>query len=353
MTALADETVLLPGFEQVRTWQGDRSGLTVIVAIHRTVAGQALGGCRVHSYATKYDAVRDAQRLARTMTLKAAVAGLELGGAKGVIATPPGIRLSGGRRRDALRDFAELVDSFGGRYVTAQDAGTSLSDVVYMARFTDHVSGHPMEEGGSGDPSPYTARGVEIAIRASFGSEESLHGRHVVILGLGHVGGDLARLLQAAGANLTVSDVDERKRRLAQELGAAWVTPAEALTTEADVLAPCALGGILDSAAVSGLRVPLVVGAANNQLADPSVAELLRERGIVWAPDFVVNAGGLIAVAEELHGFDRGNVERGLGRIADTLLEIYSRAATSDVNTLIAAEEIAAERLQGLNGNHA
>jgi leucine dehydrogenase len=345
MTALAGETELLPGFEEVRKRRGDRSGLTVAIAIHRTVAGRALGGCRIHAYASAADAVRDAQRLARTMTLKAAVAGLELGGAKGVIATPPGTRLSDRRRRDAFHDFAELVDSLEGRYITAQDAGTSLSDVVYMARFTDHVSGHPIEEGGSGDPSPYTARGVEIAIRAALGREESLHGRHMVIVGLGHVGGDLARMLHEGGASLTVADVDERKRELADDLGAAWVTPAEALITEADVLAPCAMGGVLDSDAVSGLRVPLVLGAANNQLADPSVAELLRQRGIVWAPDFVVNAGGLIAVADELHGFDPVRVERGLNRIAETLSEIYSRAAAAGVNTLVAAEEIAAERL--------
>jgi leucine dehydrogenase len=293
-------------------------------------------------YPTADEAVRDAERLARAMTLKAAVSGLELGGAKGVIALEPGMKLQGEHREAALGDFAELVESFDGRYITAQDVGVSIEDISYMAGFTEHVAGHPRADGGSGDPSPYTAHGVEVAIRASLGARP-LAGSHVVVIGLGHVGGALARLLHGAGAKLTLSDVDAAKRVLADRLGADWVSPEDALVTEADLLAPCALGGVLNRETVSRLRVPVVAGAANNQLERESVADDLRERGIVWAPDFVVNAGGLIAVEDELHGFDPERVELAIEGIADTLREIYARAGAG-TNTLLAAKELAAER---------
>ncbi len=276
------------------------------------------------------------------MTFKAAVAGLPLGGAKGVIAVEAGARLVNSRRSDALRDFAELVESFGGRYITAQDVGMCEDDIAYMARFTEHVAGRPVTEGGCGDPSRYTAHGVEVAIRTSLGGD-SIAGRHIVVVGLGHVGADLARRLHHDGAELTVADIDSAKRRLAKQLGAQWVSPEEALEVEADLLAPCALGGVLDRRVVERLRVPIVAGAANNQLAHEAVADQLAERGIVWAPDFVVNSGGLIAVAEELHGFDRLAVERAIAGIGDTLREIYARAE-GGTNTLIAAQELAAER---------
>jgi leucine dehydrogenase len=329
------------GHEEVRVRRGPRSGLTMAVAIHRTVDGRSLGGCRMWGYPDADDAVRDVERLARSMTFKAAAAGLVIGGGKGVIALAPGEYLGSSRRRAALHDFAELVDSFGGRYVTAQDVGISLDDIVYMSRFTEHVTGRP---GLAGDPSPYTAHGVEVAIRASLGAEP-LEGAHVVVIGLGHVGGELARRLATAGARLTVCDVDPSRRALAAELGASWVEPDAALDVEADVLAPCALGGTLDHESVPRLRAPIVAGAANNQLASDDAADALSERGILWAPDFIANAGGLIAVADELQGFDRERVERGVLRIADTLRDVYERAEAAGTNTLIAAYELAGERL--------
>jgi leucine dehydrogenase len=283
------------------------------------------------------------------MTLKAAVSGLALGGAKGVIALEPGARLVNHRRLDALRDFAELVESFDGRYITAQDVGTCADDVAYIAEFTSHVGGRPMAAGGCGDPSTYTAHGVEVAIRASLGG--SVEGRHAVVIGLGHVGGELASRLADGGARLTVTDVDLSKRALAKRLGACWVPSDEALSVEADVLAPCALGGVLDPRVVASLRVPVVAGAANNQLARESVADQLDARGIKWAPDFVINAGGLIAVADELHGFERARVEHAIEGIADTLAEIYARAAGAGTNTLVAAQELAAERSGGNDGD--
>jgi leucine dehydrogenase len=350
MITLASERMQVPGYEEVRVVQGPRSGLTMAIAVHHTVGGRSLGGLRFEPYETPEEALTDVERLARAMTFKAAVAGLGLGGAKGVIAHEPGPPPAGKHREDALHDFAELVESLDGRYITAQDAGTSLEDIVQIGRFTDHIAGRPVAEGGAGDPSPYTAHGVEVAIRSSVRGDAA--GRRVVVVGLGHVGSKLAEMLSAAGARLTVADVDPGKRAFADELGAAWVTPDEALVTEADVLAPCALGGVLDLETIARLRVPVVTGAANNQLADDAAAEALRARGIVWAPDFVVNAGGLIAVADELHGFDRGRVERSIERIGETLNEIYARAAEAETNTLVAAQELAIERSGGLDGNN-
>jgi leucine dehydrogenase len=343
------EQVLQPDYEDVRVRRGRRSGLTMTIAVHRTVAGRSLGGCRMQRYASPDDAVRDAERLARAMTLKAAVSKLSLGGAKGVIALAPGVALDEQSRRQALRDFAELVESFDGRYTTAQDAGTSADDIAYVGAFTRHVGGRSIADGGCGDPSSYTAHGVEVAVRASLGG--SVVGRHVVVVGLGHVGGELARGLARAGAKLTVSDVDPGKQALAERLSASWVSPEDAYRVRADVLAPCALGGVLDAETVAALQVPIVCGAANNQLVDDSVADALRERGIVWAPDFVINAGGLIAVADEARRFDRVRVERAIERIGDTLKEIYTRASAAGTNTLVAAMELATERSGGNDGD--
>jgi leucine dehydrogenase len=335
------EAILESEHREVHVQRGTRSGLAIAVAIHRLVDRRSLGGCRVRPYLTTDHAVRDVERLARSMTFKAAAAGLRVGGGKGVIALPPDGPVDPDRRRAALHDFAELVDSLGGRYVTAQDVGTTADDIVFMAQFTSHVTGRP---GLAGDPSPYTAYGVEVAIRASLRGA-SLAGRHVIVIGVGNVGGELARRLARAGARLTVSDVDESRRALADELGADWVEPSAALDVEADVLAPCALGGILDPETVKSLRVPVVSGAANNQLAGDAVADALRARGILWAPDFIVNAGGLIAVVDELHGFDRERVERRVLAIGDTLAQVYERAESAGTNTLEAAYELAGERL--------
>ncbi len=351
MTALAPNRTLSSDYEEIRRIEGKRSGLVMAIAVHRTVDGHALGGCRFEPYDSSDAALADVKRLARAMTFKAAVAGLRLGGGKGVIAAEPDSPPDAYHRRLALRDFAELVESFEGRYITAQDAGTSEDDIGYMARFTNHVAGRPKKDGGSGDPSPYTAHGVEVAIRASL--RDPLEGRHVIVIGLGHVGSKLASRLHAAGAKLTVADIDPRKRELAEQLGARWLEPHQALVAEADVLAPCALGGILDRDTVGRVGVSVVAGAANNQLAGEETADALRERGIVWAPDFVVNAGGLIAVADEhQQGFEEARVERAVERIGATLQEIYSRAAAAGTNTLIAAQELAAERYGGLSDDN-
>lgn len=349
MTAIASDRVLASDYEEVRACRGPRSGLLMAIAVHRTVDGRSLGGLRFEPYDTPDDAVADVKRLARAMTAKAAVSGLRLGGAKGVIAHPPSSPPDPELRELALHDFAELVDSFDGRYITAQDAGTSIDDILTVGRFTDRIAGHPIYEGGCGDPSPYTAHGIEVAIRTTL--QAPIASRHVVIVGLGHVGAKLAQRLHDAGARLTIADIDDAKRKLAERLEAEWMAPEDALGAEADVLAPCALGGMLDLDTIARLQVPVVAGAANNQLASDLAADALLDRGIVWAPDFVINAGGLIAVEDELHGFDRSRVERSIERIGDTLNEIYDRASAAETNTLIAALGLAVERSGGLNGN--
>jgi leucine dehydrogenase len=328
--------------------RGPRSGLFTFVAVHSTARGPALGGCRMWAYDDARAAMRDAMRLSRAMTFKAAVADLKTGGGKGVIMTPVGRRITAERRHAALLDFADTVEALGGHYITAEDVGTSSRDMRVIGERTTHVVGRARAQGGSGDPSPFTALGVEIAIRACcervFGSPD-LRGRSVCVVGLGHVGSRVAKLCARRGAKLTVADVDESKRALADALGARWVTPERALETPLDVLAPCALGGFLDEESVPRLQCSVVAGAANNQLADDSVADLLAARGVLWAPDFVVNAGGLINVAEELHGYDPAAVRRSVRGIADTLRHIFEHADAMGATPLTAAMELARQRL--------
>jgi len=256
------------------------------------------------TYGDSREVVRDALRLSRAMTFKSAVAGLPLGGGKGVIMLPAGSAPpAGDDRRDVLLDFGETVDALGGAYLTAEDVGTSESDMLQIAEATRHVSGLGTDRGGSGDPSPWTALGVEAAIQVAcerVWGTTSLAGRSVAVVGLGSVGGVLAQLLAEGGAQLVVADIDERRRALADELGARWTDPAAALTADVDVVAPCALGGVLDAETVPRLRCRAIAGAANNQLAAEAVGEQLSERSILWIPDFVANAGGIINIAVEL-----------------------------------------------------
>ncbi len=292
-------------------------------------------------------ALRDALRLARAMTYKAAVADLPLGGGKGVIMAPP-LGLSAARRRDVLLDFADTVEALGGLYITAEDVGTGSRDMSVIAERTAHVAGLARRRGGSGDPSPFTALGVETAVRACckrvFGSD-SLRERTIAVIGLGHVGSRVAKRCAQAGARLLVSDVDEGKRRLAEELGAQWIGPGPALEAEVDVLAPCALGGLFDEETVPRLRCRIIAGAANNQLAEDHIADVLAARQILWAPDFVVNAGGLINIAEEVGGYDPAAARRRVRGIAETLRQIFDDAAAMGATPLTAAMELARGRL--------
>src|SRR3954469_23629361 len=258
--------------EQVVVRRGERSGLYCVIAVHSTALGPSLGGLRIWHYPDQGDALRDAMRLAAGMTLKAAAADLELGGGKGVVCAPAE-GLEGARRRAALLDFGDLVESLGGRYITAEDVGTTPADLIVVSRRTSHLTGLPPDRGGSGDPSPFTAIGVEAAIRACARErwgDASLAGRTVCVVGLGHVGAGLARRLADAGCELIVSDIDSSKRALTDALGATWREPGVAMETECDVLVPCALGGAITADNVERLNCEVVCGSANNQLAADS-----------------------------------------------------------------------------------
>ncbi len=334
--------------EELVVTTGARSGATMAVAIHSTRLGPALGGARLWHYERDEEGVSDALRLARAMTFKAAAAGLDLGGGKGVICAPAATPPNGAERQSILDDFGDLVESLGGRYITAEDVGTSTQDMEEISTRTSHVTGMPVERGGSGDPSPFTALGVQAAMRAAcsaaFG-ERDLAGRRVMITGLGHVGESLARGLAGAGAVLALSDIDPEKERLARELGARWVEPDLALTADCDVLAPCAVGGAIHAGNVEELHCRIVCGAANNQLADEALAERLAQREILYAPDFIANAGGLINVYREIH---RSSAKRAtalaLG-IEDTMTRVFEQAAAEETTTLAAARSLAEERL--------
>jgi leucine dehydrogenase len=335
--------------EELVIRRGPRSGMETIVAIHSTTLGPALGGVRLWRYGSMLDVARDALRLARGMTYKAAAAGLDLGGGKGVIAAPEGPDLDGQRRRDALLDFGDLVESLDGRYITAEDVGISPEDLVAIRERTSQVTGLPPEHGGSGDPSPFTAIGVEAAIRAclaeAFGSEE-LHGRRIAIAGVGHVGAKLATRLAERGAELILSDIDPSKRMLAETLGADWVEPEAELVVDCDVLAPCALGGAIHEGNVDELRCSIVCGSANNVLADDALAERLAGREIIYAPDFIANAGGLIHVYGEIHDLsDEETVALAEG-IRNSISWVLEAARMRAITPLAAAYAVARERLE-------
>jgi leucine dehydrogenase len=295
-------------------------------------------------------AVRDVLRLSRAMTFKAAVAGLPLGGGKGVIMLRPDEAvLTPERRQAVLQDFGDTVDSLNGDYLTAEDVGTGEPDMEVIATRTKHVTGLAS---GSGDPSPWTALGCEVAVRVTaervFGSED-LNGRSVAVIGLGSVGGRLAEMLAEGGAQLVVADVDQSKRELATRLGAEWTDPLSAMTADVDLLAPCALGGVLNDDTVPALRCRAIAGAANNQLADDSLDRALSDRGILWAPDFVCNAGGIINICVELEpaGYDPQRADTNVRAVGDTLRTIFDSAAASNSTPLAAALELGRERLAG------
>lgn len=336
------------GFEEIAVERGPRSDVTMAVAVHSTTLGPALGGARMWHYPHPDDAVADAMRLAEAMTHKAAAAELDLGGGKGVIATPHEARPEGELRRAILLDFGDLVESLEGRYVTAEDVGTGAEDMAVIAERTGHVVGMERTRGGSGDPSPVTALGVRAAMRACaerrWGSPE-LEGRRVMLIGFGHVGSHLGELLAADGARLTVTDVDRSREAPAAALGAEWVEPAEAVAHPCDVLAPCALGGLVDEASVERLRCGVLCGAANNMLAGPALAERLAEREILYAPDFIANAGGLISVYGELHRIDHAEALELVAGIEPTMAAILAEAERAGITPLAAARRRSERRL--------
>jgi leucine dehydrogenase len=338
--------------EEIVVRTGQRSGLPVIIAVHSTVLGQAVGGCRVRLYRNWRDGLEDALRLSAAMTRKCAVAGLANGGGKTVVAMDQEASLDLSRRTGLLHDVGDVIASLDGRYATGPDVGTSPRDMAVISERTRHVFCKPPELGGSGDSSPHTATGVVAALRAVCGRlyrSLELRSRKMAIVGLGSVGGHLARQLAAAGADLIVSDIDPGKRALAAEVGASWVEPAEAITADADVLIPAALGGILTSDIVPSLRCAAIVGPANNQLVDPSIAGLIHDRGIIWVPDYIASAGGVIyALSTELHMQAPDEALDRVRTIASTVELVLDTAARHGIGPAQAAQELVARRLNGV-----
>ncbi len=334
------------GHEQVVFCHDEDAALKAIIAIHDTTLGPALGGTRMWNYRSQEEAVTDVLRLSRAMTYKAAVAGLNLGGGKSVIMGDP--------RKDKtealLRAHGRFIESLGGRYITAEDVGIGMDDLEFVSTETQYVAGIDATRGGSGDPSPVTAHGVFQGIKAcvmeKFGVD-SLDGMRVAIQGTGQVGYYLAGNLHDEGAKLIVTDINkERQRRLIEEFGAISVEPEEIYGVEAEVFAPCALGAVLNDRTIPSLRVKIVAGCANNQLAEDRHGFELEKSDILYAPDYVVNAGGLINVYGELEGYVR---ERAMARteaIYHTLREIFAMSRDERIPTFMAADRLAQRRIE-------
>jgi leucine dehydrogenase len=339
-------TPAFAGHEQVTFFNDRGSGLRAIVAIHDTTLGPAIGGCRMWPYASEEEALGDVLRLARGMTYKAAMARVPFGGGKTVIIGDPRT----GKTEALLRALGRAIDGLGGRYYTGEDVGTSPADMDVAGEETPYALGR--SRGGSGDPSPVTARGVWIGIQAAVRhrlKREDLRGVRVAIQGLGQVGYSLARLLRQDGAELIVADLDPmRAERAALEFEARAVAPEAILGVEAEVLAPCALGGVINDLTLPKLACAIVAGAANNQLLEARHGAALSARGILYAPDYVINAGGVVNIAQELcpGGYDRHRALAQVSAIGATLGEIFARSECEGLPTDQIADRMAEERLR-------
>jgi leucine dehydrogenase len=334
------------GHESVLFCSDNEAGLRAIIAIHSTLLGPALGGTRMWHYASEAEALQDVLRLSRGMTYKAAVAGLNLGGGKAVIIGDP----ARDKSERLFRAYGRFVETLGGRYITAEDVGTNVQDMSYIRMETSHVAGISEEAGGSGDPSPVTALGVLAGIKACletvYGTPD-LEGRRVAIQGVGKVGYSLAELLHREGAKLVVCDIDpERIEAAVDAFGATVVDDDYFFGLEVDVLAPCALGAVLNDETIPQIRAPIVAGAANNQLQDETRhGEALAEREILYAPDYVINAGGLINVYSEIEKTPKSLALKRAEAIGDTIRRVITLAHAEGVSTFEAAERLADERL--------
>ncbi|MDP7110433.1 MAG: Glu/Leu/Phe/Val dehydrogenase dimerization domain-containing protein [Myxococcota bacterium] len=335
------------GHEQVVLCRRDDVGLTAIIAIHDTTLGPAIGGCRVAPYSNEDDALGDALGLSRAMTYKAACAGINLGGGNAILIANPVTD----KTEAMLRGFGQCVESLNGRFVASTDMGTTPADMDVINQETDHVCGVGQHYGGSGDPSPVCAWGVFYGIKAAVTKvmgDEGLAGRRIAIQGCGSTGYQLARYLHDEGADLVVADIDARAaERVRHEFGAAVVDPAAIFSQPADVFAPCAVGGTLGAATIEQLAANVVCGSANNPLEDEARdAEALHVRGVLYAPDFVVNAGGLISVYSEIHAAPREKAMRDTENIGVTLARVIELAQGERINMLTAAYRVAEERIQ-------
>ncbi len=336
------------GHEQVVFCHDAESGLRAIIAIHSTVLGPGLGGLRMYPYASEEEALRDVLRLSRGMTYKAAISGLDLGGAKAVIIGDP----AKDKSEALLRWFGRYVESLNGRYITAEDVGTTTHDMEIVSRETDFVTGLPEAMGGGGDPSPITAYGVFLGMKAAVDvlhRHDSLNGKRVLVEGVGKVGSYLVQHLVQDGAHVLITDINEpRLQEIKQRYPSVEIVPlGEHYSADVDIYSPCALGAVLNDETIPQLKARIVAGAANNQLADEDRhGKMLLERGILYAPDFVINAGGLINVYTEWHGYDHDLAMARADKIYDTTYQILTRALDAKVPTHQMANAMAEERMR-------
>jgi leucine dehydrogenase len=321
------------------------TGLKAIVAVHDTRMGPSLGGCRFLEYENEEAALIDALRLARGMTYKAALAGLAHGGGKSVLIRPK----QHFDRVAMFRAFGRFVENLRGHYITAEDSGTGLEDMEVIRTMTKHVTGVDVSHGGSGDPSPFTAlgvrRGIEACVKFKLG-KDSLKGVRVAVQGVGHVGYHLCKELHAQGATLSIADVDPLKaERAHREFGAKIVPLEDIFALDCDVVSPCALGSAMNDQSIPRIKAKIVAGAANNQLAEPRHGDDLHARGILYAPDYAINAGGLVNVAQEVVGYDAEKSRAKTLKIYDTILDIAERSARLAAPTYKVADIMVEEKL--------
>jgi leucine dehydrogenase len=335
----------LEGHEEVVFFHDASSGLRAIIAIHSTALGPALGGTRFYPYASEDEALRDVLRLSHGMTYKAAAAELDLGGGKAVIIGDP----RRAKSEELLRAYGRFIESLGGRYITAEDVGTSTDDMNTIRRETRFVAGVAPTMGGSGDPSPMTAYGVYLSMLAcaeDVWHEHSLRGRRVAVQGVGKVGHALVKLLVEAEAQVIVSDVDvDSVARAVRDFGVDTAPTDSIHAVDCDVFAPCAMGGVINDETIPQLRCRVVAGSANNQLAQPQHGKVLADLGILYAPDFVVNAGGLINVADELQGYRPERAKQAVEGVYRTLREVFTIARERHISTAEAADHFAELRI--------
>lgn len=336
-------------YEQVVLCQDEASGLKAIIVIHDTTIGPALGGVRMWTYASEEEALEDALRLARGMTYKNAAAGLNLGGGKTVIIGDP----KKDKNEEMFRAFGRFVQGLNGRYITAEDVGTTEEDMDLIHLETEYVTGvSPTTSGSSGNPSPVTAygvyRGMKAAAKEAFGTD-SLEGRTVAVQGVGNVAFALCRYLHEEGAKLIVTDINEQAvQRAVEEFGAEAVGINDIYGVEADIYAPCALGATINDETIPQLKAKVIAGSANNQLKTPEHGDRIHEMGIVYAPDYIINAGGVINVADELDGYNEERAMKKVEKIYDTIEKVISISKRDGIPTYAAADRLAEERIANL-----